>query len=133
MRSTDCTNRGSKTTWSSSWSWRGFRVFSLSSQWTCIIPNVDCASIIDCSHRDVRVRERESDTMQQLIWAQHQAGCRGLGSPTTLDRSEHKSAMPGKKQADIDTPLGTWSVRNSVITIMGITITAASSLLQGRS
>ena len=53
---------------------------------------------------------------------------RGLGIPTTLDRSEHKSTMLGKKQADIDTPLGTWSVRNSVITIMGITITAALAM-----
>ena len=53
---------------------------------------------------------------------------RGLGIPTTLDRSVHKSTLLGKKQADIDTPLGTWSVRSSVITIMGITIIAALAM-----
>ena len=36
--------------------------------------------------------------------------------------------MRRKKRADVDTPIGTWSIHNGVVTIMGITITAALAM-----
>lgn len=36
--------------------------------------------------------------------------------------------MRRKKRAHVDTPIGTWSVHNGVVTIMGITITAALAM-----
>ena len=76
--------------------------------------------------RERNTREIQGTTMQQLIWAKHQARFRH--SYSDASPPQHKSAMHGKKRARSDIPIGTWSVYSGVLTIMGITIAAALAM-----